>query len=133
MPSSPTARRLARSSATAAPDRPPEAVTTPASQPDDEPLAGGAPPACARCGGPLVSGALVMPILGRAKFAYNLRGRSIETDVDAQMCSDCGLLTFTAEDPQRIRRARDADRYAAAARDGSLRRMTRGRPPRSAP
>lgn len=76
-----------------------------------------------------MSGAFVLPILGRAKFAYNLRGRSIETDVDAQMCSDCGLLTFTAQDPQRIRRAHDADRYAAAVADGTLRRARRGPAP----
>lgn len=66
-----------------------------------------------------------MPILGRAKFAYNLRGRSIETDVDAQMCSDCGLLTFSAEDPQRIRRAYQAERDAEAATDGTLQRVRR--------
>jgi hypothetical protein len=80
-----------------------------------------------------VSGAFVLPILGRAKFAYNLRGRSIETDVDAQMCSDCGSLMFTAQDPQRIRRAHDADLYADAARDGTLRRARRGRPPSGKP
>jgi hypothetical protein len=74
-----------------------------------------------------------MPILGRAKFAYNLRGRSIETDVDAQMCSDCGLLTFTAQDPKRIRRAHDADRYAEAAADGMVRRAVRGAAPRDGP
>lgn len=66
-----------------------------------------------------------MPILGRAKFAYNLRGRSIETEVDAQMCSDCGLLTFSAQDPERIRRAHDADRSADAVRKGGLRRGPR--------
>jgi hypothetical protein len=80
-----------------------------------------------------VSGAFVLPILGRAKFAYNLRGRSIETDVDAQMCSDCGLLTFSAQDPQRIRRAHDADLFADAARDGTLRRGARGRIPGDGP
>jgi len=139
---------------TAAPDRPPggdrsaedarstadvgraatrsaDAVAQPA-QPEDDQVGGGTP-ACTRCGGSLVPGALVMPILGRAKFAYSLRGRSIETDVDAQMCSDCGLVTFTAQDPQRIRRARDADRYAAAPRDGPLRRTTRERLPGSGP
>ena len=76
---------------------------------------------CSRCGGALIAGAFVLPILGRAKFAYNLRGRSIETDVDARMCSDCGLLTFTAEDPERIRRAYQADRSAQAATDGTAR------------
>jgi len=126
---------------TATPDRP---STSRAGAPDR--LAPGALPAsaaeavaveaaaavaavCSRCGGALIAGAFVLPILGRAKFAYNLRGRSIETDVDARMCSDCGLLTFTAEDPERIRRAYQADRYAEAATDGTA-RLARGGPAR---
>lgn len=64
--------------------------------------------ACERCGGELIPGSLVLPILGRAKFAYNLRGRSIETDVDSNMCARCGLITFTATDPERIRRTHAA-------------------------
>jgi hypothetical protein len=85
---------------------------------------------CSRCGGALIAGAFVLPILGRAKFAYDLRGRSIETDVDARMCSDCGLLTLTAEDPERIRRAYKAERYAEAATAATARLPRRGPAPR---
>jgi hypothetical protein len=88
---------------------------------------------CSRCGGALIAGAFVLPILGRAKFAYDLRGRSIETDVDARMCSDCGLLTLNAEDPERIRRAYKAERYAEAATDGTARLARRGPSPRVKP
>lgn len=99
----------------------------PAAPSADLPVPDGPPTVCSRCGGPLVAGSFVLPILGRAKFAYNLRGRSIETDVDALMCNDCGLLTFTAQDPQRIRRAHAADLLASAASDGTLRATSRGR------
>lgn len=77
----------------------------------------GDPRACARCGGDLVDGSLALPMLGRAKFAYDLRGRSIETDVDARMCTTCGAITFTAADLERIRRA-----ALAGARAGRLTR-----------
>jgi hypothetical protein len=67
----------------------------------------------------LIDGTLALPILGRARFAYNLRGRSVETDVDSRMCADCGALTFTATDPARIRRAHAAiERLTATRRPG---------------
>jgi hypothetical protein len=77
------------------------------------------PDACDRCGGQLIEGTLALPILGRARFAYDLRGRSVETDVDSRMCADCGSLTFTATDPARIRRAHAAIDRLNAGRRGS--------------
>lgn len=80
--------------------------------PGADPPEGADPPGCRECGGELITGSLALPILGRARFAYSLRGRAIETDVDSHMCAKCGAITFHAADPERIRRAAEADRRA---------------------
>lgn len=72
------------------------------------------PSGCERCGGDVIAGTLALPMLGRARFAYSLRGRSVETELDSRMCVRCGAITFTAKDPERIRRAAAASRRADA-------------------
>ena len=67
---------------------------------------------CARCGGELIAGSLALPMLGPAQFAYNLLGKSIETNVDALMCAQCGAVTFTAHDLKHIIQAHAAKQRA---------------------
>jgi hypothetical protein len=57
-------------------------------------------------------------VLGQARFAYNLSGKLIETDVGARMCEACGGVTLTAVDPERIRKAHAAARRANLVHDG---------------
>jgi ribosomal protein S27AE len=72
------------------------------------------PSGCDRCGGDVIVGTLALPMLGRARFAYSLRGRSVETELDSRMCVRCGAIMLTATDPERIRRAAAASRRADA-------------------
>lgn len=58
----------------------------------------------------------MLPLLGQARFGYNLQGKQIETDVGAQMCAECGHVTLTAREPERIRKAHTAAQRARLAR-----------------
>ena len=72
------------------------------------------PSGCDRCGGDVIVGTFALPMLGRARFAYSLRGRSVETELNSRMCVSCGAIMLTATDPERIRRADAASRRADA-------------------
>ena|SRR5579859_8287456 len=74
------------------------------------------PEPCPRCGGAQIAGALTLPVVGQARFAYNLQGKLIETDVGAMMCQACGSVTLRAADPERIRKAHTAFRRAHPSR-----------------
>lgn len=65
---------------------------------------------CQRCDVELIHGTFNLPLLGRARFAYSLRGQAVETEIAALLCISCGAITLTAVDPERIRRAAAADR-----------------------
>lgn len=80
-----------------------------------EPSPQGVDVTCRHCGGELIDGLLALPLIGRARFAYRLSGQSIETEVDAHMCAECGAITFRANDPGRIVRAAAAARAAGRA------------------
>lgn len=74
------------------------------------------PDRCRECGGELIVGRLALPLLGSAKFAYSLRGRSIEAGIVSRMCAECGTISLVVADPALIRRAAAADRAASTGR-----------------
>ncbi|MER3417566.1 MAG: hypothetical protein C4343_00190 [Chloroflexota bacterium] len=74
---------------------------------------------CDDCGTELIRGTFALPILGPARFVYPLRGQAIESQVGADLCPQCGAITLTALEPDRVRRAAEADRRARPAREGS--------------
>jgi hypothetical protein len=80
-----------------------------------EPVADGPEP-CPRCGGEQIAGALTLPVLGGARFAYDLGGKMIETEVGATMCERCGWISLRAGNPEPIRRAHTAVRRAKLGR-----------------
>jgi hypothetical protein len=55
-------------------------------------------------------------VLGGARFAYDLGGKMIETDVGATMCERCGWISLRAANPEPIRRAHAAVRRAKLGR-----------------
>lgn len=57
-------------------------------------------------------GGLAFPVLGNAKFAYRFSGKQVDTDVAATMCEQCGAITLTATNPERIIRTHEALRRA---------------------
>jgi hypothetical protein len=63
---------------------------------------------CPNCGGRMIPGNIVLPILGTPKFAHRVKGLSVETELDGLMCESCGEVTLRARDPERIKKIYDA-------------------------
>lgn len=63
---------------------------------------------CASCGGRMIPGNIVLPILGAPKFAYRAKGLNVETQIDGLMCEKCGEVIFRAQNPERIKKIHDA-------------------------
>lgn len=84
-----------------------------AAEPDHAPSLKDGAERCQRCDVELIRGTFNLPLLGRARFGYSLRGQAVETEIAALLCTSCGALTLTAVDPERIRRAAEADRRSA--------------------
>ena len=71
---------------------------------------------CPACGGATIAGAIGIPILGTARFSYRLAGYSVDTDLEATMCSKCGAVQLRARDPERISRAHEASKRSEGRR-----------------
>lgn len=69
-----------------------------------------APAVCRRCGGPLTPGQLALPLLGTPKFGVRLGSLSVEADVAAGLCLECGLLELWVPDTAKLQKAIRADR-----------------------
>ena len=70
---------------------------------------------CRDCGGRMVSGQLVLPLLGAPKFGVKLATMSVESDISSAMCVDCGHLELWVTDTAKIRWAQEAGERAQTA------------------
>lgn len=89
---------------------------------DEASRATGAPRACPRCGAELTPGQLALPLLGAPKFGVRLGTLSVEVDVAAALCLDCGFVDLWVPDTGRIRKAIRAEHLVSErARKRSIR------------